>query len=378
LDVQPPSAWSWCGLALLAGCLASPPRTAHAASGWEVRSEQNDEARDVCVLFERLEPRLGALVPDWQIPSHGEIWIQEEPKLYAFPAAAKSEAEGLWAEDQGCILLARHADDVERTLAHELVHAGLGSSWKTLPGSLEEGLCDWIAARVCAQGASRLRAGRLSSAALALGGLELELELRPRERTGEANGLERLAARIVLAGEEAPLPPGAHMDVFRLQAGLSTTRLAVSRKRSFYGLSYLIVDRVTDRIGLDGLHRLCCEARDRDLTSVPAAWLLDAAGLSEDPAEWRAATLASLGENEIAEVLRMYPEFVVGALARAVELVRGGESPSAGLERLSADLALRGGNTHIDAARLEFISSAVVDCLDRRTRDQLASASSRQ
>ncbi len=350
----------------------------YAALGWQVRSEQGEEARTVCTLFERLEPRLDALLPDWQLPAQGEIWMQEEPKLYAFPAAAKSEAEGLWAEDQRCILLARGADDVERTLAHELVHAGLGSSWDALPGSLEEGLCDWVAAQVCSQGASRLRAGRLSSAALALGGLQLELELRPREGESLDGGLERLAARIVLSGEEEPLPPGAHMDVFRLQAGLSTTRLAISRKRSFYGLSYMIVDRVVAHIGLDGLHELCREAQARELASVPTGWLLEAAQLSSDPREWREVTLFALGETEIAEVLRMYPEFVVGALARAVQLTRGTSSATAGLARLSADLSLRGGSTHIDAARLDFIATAVVDCLERRSHDQVASASSLQ
>ena len=128
--------------------IASPPRTVNAASGWRVKSEHGEEARELCTQFEHLEPRLGALLPDWQLPTQGEIWIQEEPKLYAFPAAAKSDAEGLWAENERCILLARGADDLERTLAHEMVHAGLGPSWRMLPGSFEEGLCDWAAAHV--------------------------------------------------------------------------------------------------------------------------------------------------------------------------------------------------------------------------------------
>ena len=69
--------------------------------------------------------------------------------------------------------------------------------------------------------------------------------------------------------------------------------------------------------------RLCARAAERDLSYVPRAWLLEAAGLDEDPASWRRAASAVLGPEELVELLRMYPDFAVDAVAGYVTDLEG-------------------------------------------------------
>jgi hypothetical protein len=382
---------------LAAGCLASPPREVLAGDGWRVRADSAQEAREVGVLLEGLRPRLLAALPDSSLPPSLEVWMQDRPHLYALPIASTNEAEGLWAEDRSRILIARGADDIERTLAHEMTHAALGPSWRTLPGSLEEGLCDAVAARLCPGGSARLRAGRLSSAALALGGLKLTLELNaPGD---EENSAQAIRARIVLSGEEAALAQDEHLRVFRVQAGLSSTRIEASAKRSYYGLSYLVVERILERVGFEGLHEMCATAEREGLSSVPYMRLLAAADLGPEREDWWQAALQSLGHDELVEIVRMYPEFVVDTLeghliARSLGESGGGESgegllrggdPEAWrrrawrqIEELRANLSLHESGARVDVTRLDFIRGAMANRLDARLgrarRAQFASA----
>ena len=372
---------------LTASCLASPPREVHAGNGFRVRADDQEEAQLVARLVEGLREQILNTLPDSHFPEQLEVWVQDRPHLYAIPLMGASEAEGLWAEDRARILLARDADDVERTLAHELTHAVLGSSWHELPGSLEEGFCDAIAARLCPDGAARLRAGRLSSAALALGGLELTLELSGKGRLGEA--AQSIRARIVLSGEEAALEGEEHLGVFRLQAGLSSTRIEASAKRSFYGLSFLIVERVVERVGIAGLHSMCVAAEERNLSQIPYTELLEAAELGSGRQDWWLAALARLGREELVEIVRMYPGFVLDTLEGHLVARSLGEDavddPDAWRERawqrldgLSAMLSLHESGARVDVTQLGFIQRALEDrieqYLDRVSRTQVASA----
>ena len=119
------------------------------------------------------------------------------------------------------------------------------------------------------------------------------------------------SACIRLKGEADGTDP---MDVFRLAAGLSSTKLESGAKRGFYGLAYLAVARIVDRQGYEGLQELCLRAEQQDLSRVPSSWILDAAGLDAAPASWRGAAAASMGEAELIELVRMYPDFVSDAV----------------------------------------------------------------
>jgi len=362
---------------LLSGCLVSPPSESINSPLGTVRADRLEEARVISAYLSDLRPRVMNYLPDARYVEGMEVWLQEVPALYRFPTQRASDAEGLWAEHHARILLSRGADDLERTLTHELVHASLGNTWDTLPGSLEEGLCDYVSAEICESGAARLRAGRLSSAALACGGLQLELTItstadRSRAEAGES--IPSWSARIVLSGDYRR--EDAHLDVFDVEAGLSSSSLEASEKRGFYGLSFLLIHRIAERQGLEGIHRMCVQARAAGLDAIPTAWLLESAELSTERADWRRAAAEAVGEEEILELLRMYPEFVVDVIAGYVEGYVAPEPTGECLAGLDARLTVIEGNTTIDLMEFDFLHSLVALRVGDRAREDAVAAAS--
>jgi hypothetical protein len=298
--------------AWLAGCQVMPPAHGAAAQAGMVRAQTSEQAELVAAMLDRLAPEVRATLPDARQRAL-EVWVQETPALYRFGTSAYNDADGFWAAEPERIHLRAGADDLQRTLAHELVHATLGRSWKALPGTIEEGLCDAISAELCPGSRSRLRTGRLSSAAFALGGLVLELEIEiPAE--AQASGIAlRYCARLRLEGD--PPVDVDPMDVFRVQAGLSSTAMASERKKAFYGLAFVATERILARVGVDGLHELCRRAAAEDRGDIPAEWLLDAAELGSTRQDWKRAVSEALGPAELAELVRMHPQFLARTVA---------------------------------------------------------------
>ncbi|MGK0483507.1 MAG: hypothetical protein ACJAQ3_003490, partial [Planctomycetota bacterium] len=178
--------------------MATPPSEVLAFDGGRVRAADAVEAERVEGLLKELKPRLLELLPDSTFEDL-EVWVQDRPTLYRYTTQATADAEGLWSPTHRRIMLSRHADHVERTLAHELTHAVLGDSWSMLPGSLEEGLADHVSAALVDDGATRLRAGRLSSACLATGGLEIDVDVtRLIGDDGESDVRRGWSARVKL------------------------------------------------------------------------------------------------------------------------------------------------------------------------------------
>ena len=269
---------------LLLSCMAAPPSSTRTFEGpYPRRRLRRQGARR-----DRGEAPAGLLeaLPDTSFAAL-EIWVQA-PGLYRFNSEGTADAEGLWSPSHRRIMLSRHADHLERTLVHELTHAALGESWRMLPGSLEEGLADHVSASLCEDGAARLRAGRLSSACLATGGLALDIDILPGARQARrgAPSSRGWSTRIRLKGDTPEADP---LDVFRLAAGLSSTRLDIGAKRGFYGLAYLVVSRIAERGGYERLHALCEQAAQRGDDEVAVEDVLLAARLGTDPAQWSAA-----------------------------------------------------------------------------------------
>jgi hypothetical protein len=299
-------------LAWVAGCQVLPPAHSAEALAGTVRAPSRDQAEAVATMLDRIAPEVRAALPDAR-PRALEVWVQETPALYRFGTSAYNDADGFWAAEPERIHLRAGADDLQRTLAHELVHASLGRSWKALPGTIEEGLCDAISGELCPGSRARLRTGRLSSAAFALGGLVLELEIEiPAEAIASGIAL-RYCARLRLEGD--PPVDVDPMDVFRVQAGLSSTAMASERKKAFYGLAYVATERILERVGVDGLHDLCRRAAAEDRGEVPAGWLLDAAELTSSRETWRSAVSDALGAAELTELVRMHPQFLARTVA---------------------------------------------------------------
>lgn len=326
------------GLATLTflSCMASPPHAVLAFEGGTVRASDEHEATALEALLAELQPQLLALLPDTAFEDI-DVWLQDKPSLYRIPREATADAEGLWSPTHRRIMLSRSADNVRRTLAHELVHAALGESWRALPGTLEEGLADHVSTQLSDDGAARLRAGRLSAAALATGGLELVLSVERVEDAG--NDVRRgWTARVRLSGDESD-----PLDVFRLSAGLSSTKLATGPKRGYYGLAFLVVDRIVERHGYEGLHALCTRAAEEGHDFVPAAWLLSSAELATEREDWRIAAQAAMGTEELQQLIEMYPDFMVDALVAYLERVRPDAPASEWLATVDVEVSLAHG-----------------------------------
>ena len=338
---------------LLLSCMAAPPSSIRAFVGGRVRASSQLEATRVENLVSRLRPELLGLLPDSSF-TELEIWVQERPSLYRFNSEGTADAEGLWSPSHRRIMLSRHADHLERTLAHELTHAALGKSWSMLPGSLEEGLADHVSASLCEDGAARLCAGRLSSACLATGGLALDIDIIPGTVRTYASASTRRgwSTRIRLKGDTHEADP---LNVFRLAAGLSSTRLDIGAKRGYYGLAYLVVSRIAENGGYEELHALCEEAARRGEDEVAVEDVLAAARLTADPADWSRAAAQAMGREEIIELVRMYPDFLVQAVDGYLRTGTAGQDPREALDGLEVRIRLAQGRAQVSLEDLPFV-----------------------
>jgi hypothetical protein len=299
----------------LSACQATPPAAFHEGDGALVRADDVLRAREVAQLFDQLHPLVTEQLPDSNCRAR-EVWIQSQPQLYLFSGATYQEADGFWSENHGRIHLRNDAQSLARTLAHELVHSSLGPSWEVLPGTIEEGLCDVVSVLLCPDNSTGMRTGRLSAAAFATGGLELEIELFLPAEAGAGKVQIGCMTRMRLQGEVSPdFDP---QDVFTIPAGLSTTDLPVNDKKALYGLSYLLVDRIVARVGFEGLHDLCLEAARQGLAEIPAPWLMEAGGMESSGAgkTWRTALRAAFGPEELQTLVNLYPELLEDSAGR--------------------------------------------------------------
>jgi hypothetical protein len=180
-------------------------------------------------------------------------------------------------------------------------------------------------------------------------------------RRSPAAGFEPIAmgwsASIVLSGEETP--EDSHLSVFRIAAGLSSTRLERGAKRAYYGLSFLVIDSIVAQRGFAGLQALCTRAAERGLGTVPRAWLLDAAGLTPDPLSWRKAASAAMGSEELVELLRMYPDFAVNAVVGYLADLDLPGDRATWLGDVTAELSLSEGEARVDVMQVDFLRAAI-------------------
>lgn len=333
----------------LSSCLAAPPSVSFETLSGTVRADSQLEARTIADKVRELSPRLLATLPGSELSADLEVWMQDEPHLYTGLLDSASGAEGLYSPGHHRIMLGRYIEDKERVLAHELVHAAIDASWSPLRGTLEEGLCDVVAAEVVPEQAARLRAGRLASAALACGGLRIGLDVHDSRPRGSAKIGWSAAIQLTTQGET----PESPLSMFRVQAGLTSTPLKASVKRGYYGLAFLVVDR----IGVDSLYHLCRRAEFEGFDRLPLSWLLEAANLDEETSTWRRAAAEGMGDAELIELIRMYPSSTAGALAHFAAKMPGTFEER--WQALEGEVRLDEGTASVTIEQLDFLKEDV-------------------
>src|SRR6185369_1110001 len=108
-------------------------------------------------------------------------------------------------------------------------------------------------------------------------------------------------------------------QVFEVQAGYSTTRMSTDRKRGYYGLAFLVAERIVARAGFEGLHELAEQARAQGDASIQVEQLLAAAELDADPVAWREAAMQALGPAELEELASNHRAVLVRTLIDLLE-----------------------------------------------------------
>jgi hypothetical protein len=290
-------------LALLAGCQLAPPKECAVHPLGVVRAEQRDDAERFGDLVATLQPEIKALLPDTPDRST-EVWVQKQlasRRGQRVPLNVKGFT--LISEDhsRGRIHLREDVDHPEWFLAHELVHALLGETWKTLPAVLEEGLADVVAAELRPELAPRIRALRAIEASLYLGRLKLVIS----------------HSGIGYRAGNGPLEIWFHYDEPRdtlaIQDALTPDTYAFRERfgdmdDALYGVGFLIVQRLRDRIGYEGLHELCLRAASEGREAIDPAEQLRLAGLDQRNGLLEAA-YGALGRPEFDAWVELLPHF---------------------------------------------------------------------
>jgi hypothetical protein len=334
-----------------------------------VRADSVDQAREVALLLERLEPEVVALLPEARTRKL-EVWVQESPALYRFARHAYQDADGFYSDAEDRIHLRAQADSLERTLAHELVHAHLRGAWQELPGTLEEGLCDHVSGRLCPEARSRLRAWSALLRGLRAGRPDARPDAAHPGRAAPGRVAVGFQARLRLEGDP-PLDVDP-LGVFQRQAGLSSTRLSAGEKKAYYGLAYLVVERLVGRIGIDGLHALCVASRAHELDKLAQGELLVAAGMGPDRASWRAALVDEYEEGDLRELVRMHPGFLVHSLDEFFAPCLTPDQLLEALPGLQAELALCGGGARLELLALPEVRERLAALWESRSPSALA------
>jgi hypothetical protein len=343
-------------LALLPGCLVAAPKVTVQAHMGVVRAESPHAAHRVAALLDDLAPQVHGLIPDTR-ERPVEVWVQRQLAIYTHWEVA-NDVPAFTIEGVGRIHMAEAGPrELSAALGHELVHALLGDSWSTLPAVAEEGLADWVQERLHPHLASSLRADHLAKASAAFDGLALGVWL-------PASGGAQQVARFTFLGRPEGtdgLPPPSEAISSRGEEGgpfWKPYEVSVSDPR-LYGLGYLLVARIVERHGMAGLHALCVKAEREGLAEVPSAWLLDRAGLGDDPSHWRSAIASRFGATELMALGRTLVPFLVELMADELQPRVSARSGDEFLYRYRPRLGLEDGDVRVLLREVPDLRSAL-------------------
>ena len=288
------------------GCLAPPPPISVETPYGDVRAATPERAEEIAELLRELSPKVQEMLPG-SLSRPIDVWVQQRLQVYRFTERPES-VRGFTLLSDDFHARRIHLQEGGQSpwyLAHELVHALIGPSWKPLPGILEEGIGDVLAEHLNPYYASHIRAHRLLNASAATEGFLIRIAYSRPDLMRRSSEWQRIESTTRVQ-TSAAISPELARDL------LSTSRTELHRRwpeipETFYGFAWLVVDRIDERHGLAGLHALCERATAEGLDIVPAEWLLAAAEL--DPERLGPEFLtACFGRGEMLAAVSMQPE----------------------------------------------------------------------
>ena len=307
----------------LGSCLAPPPPIVVETPFGMVRASSADKAAEIATLLRRLAPQVRALLPGSQ-DRPIDVWVQENLRVYRFQERPRS-VRGftlLSGEFEAKRIHLQESGQSPWYLAHELVHALIGPSWHTLPGILEEGLGDVVAEKLNPEYQKHIRAHRLLNASAFTDGIDLQLRYREpplAQRRKPRSQWPQTELTLRLRTQET-VPPGTLLHLLQTpRSELHKTWAEIPE--SFYGLSWLIISRIEQHHGLEGIHELCERAAREGYDLVPAEWLLERAGL--DAATLDATSLAAaFGSEDLHTAIYLQPDAFADTLVEGLAPMR--------------------------------------------------------
>ena len=296
--------------------MAPPPPIVVATPYGNVRADSERTAAEFADLYEELAPRVRAALPGSQ-DREVDVWVQSELMVYRNQVRPESVRGFTLLSDEFEARRIHLKEEGQSSwyFSHELVHALIGEGWDRLPAILEEGLADVVAEQLNRGDSNHIRAHRLLNASAFTGGIGIRIAYSfPRADVSPREWERRVHAATIRAGE--PMDRGLIRDL------LETPRSRLHRKwpempEPFYGIAWLIVSRIVERRGTEGLLELCrlAEVRGHDL--VPADWLLAAAEIEIDDLD--ATFLGSqLSYSDLQGVASLEPDLFAEEARRAL------------------------------------------------------------
>ncbi|MBL8859624.1 MAG: hypothetical protein JNL28_14040 [Planctomycetes bacterium] len=278
--------------ALLAACrTAQPPALPTSAPTvfGVVSGTSQERVSYVARVLDELAPQIPLVVPGCDTRPI-DVRLVAEMAHSNWRGATFSMRSERWME----LPEAEGNERLAATMAHELVHYLLGSEWSTLPGVLEEGLCDKVA-HTLVPGAGPLE--RAEYAVILGTALDGSYRFDAQRVIGKGKAAH-FGPEMMTYTVRAPIDRDT-MPTFEEALRLDSRDLEPNRIKELRvvldALGYLIVSR----IGVHDLHQLCRRAHLQNLTRVPPLWLLEAAGLERaDRDGWRIAVDGLFGDAE--------------------------------------------------------------------------------
>lgn len=167
---------------------------------------------------------------------------------------------------------------LEWILAHELTHAILGPEWETLGGTLEEGLCEYVAAQYAPTLLPMRRLQVHMGAAALFGHDQAGIFFSQSRRDGDGN------IEVRWIGEKGRAPDELWtIEDLRFYLERNSIAPFPDQRAGLQRIGTFLVFRIVERHGLQGLLRLCRRAAEEGRNVVPFHWAMEAAGFELGP-----------------------------------------------------------------------------------------------